>query len=365
MHFGNTRPPSLLSPTVRPTWSPTLPAQIPVFALFAGMIALLAALPLALPGSEPARFLGGPGATLLATLAAAYGIHRWKPSPAAPWWWLTAGLALFFVGETATWAAASLGVPWSSTGIVLLSYLGYPVMAIGLFRIASAQAKVEDRSAILDALVVGAAAALNLWLVIGDRYFADGSHTADENLAMLLSLAATTLVVVLTVRLLFSLSTQLPSVVMLLGGLSALLIAGVLWASNAIDGAPVRSTGVGICFVAGYALLGLATCHESARQRIVVPADSTSELRPHRLMLLIAAAVVPPALIIAESLGWSDGRDHGVAIGITAVAISTLVFIRMFGLTTRVRDLAERRGRDRFEAMVRHSQDIITRGPAR
>ena len=238
--------------------------------------------------------------------------------------------------------------------------LGFPIMAIALLRIASAQAKIEDRSAILDALVVGAAAALNLWLVIGDEYTSGSLHTPDEKLAVMMSLATSVLVVVLTVRLLFSLSTQVPSVVMLLGGLCALLMAGFLWASTALHGSPVRSTGIGLCFVAGYALMGLAACHESAGERVVVPGDETSELRPHRLILLIVAAIVPPALIIGESMGWFDGRDHGLPIAITAIVVSTLVFVRMFGLTVRVREFAERHGRDRFEAMVRHSQDIIT-----
>ena len=77
------------------------------------------------------------------------------------------------------------------------------------------------------------------------------------------------------------------------------------------------------------------------------------------MVLLVAAAIVPPALIIGESVGSSNAR-HGLPIAGTAIVVSILVFVRMFGLTTRVRDLAERRGRDRFEAMVQHSQDIIT-----
>ncbi|HUV09708.1 MAG TPA: PAS domain S-box protein, partial [Acidimicrobiia bacterium] len=371
MHFGNTtrgaggalRKDPKPGPTIttRPAAGEGRQArrQIPPFAGFAGLVAVLAVMPLGMPESNFARLLGGPGVALVATLAAIYGIRRWKPSPTAPWWWVVAGLALFFVGETAMWAAQTLDLPWSSLWVVVLSKAGYPVITVGLLRVASAQAKTDDRSAILDALVVGAAAALNLWLVIGDRFLADPFYTGSEKLTMALSLAGSTLVVVLTVRLLFSLSTHLPSVVMLLGALSALLVGGFLWASNTIQGAPIRDAGTGLCFAAGYALLGLAACHESAGERVIVADDRSVELRPHRLLLLVAAAIVPPALIIGETIGSPDSR-HGLPIAGTAIVVSILVFVRMFGLTSRVRDLAERRGRDRFEAMVRHSRDIIT-----
>ncbi len=376
MHFGNTRhgavgalrtdpapgtpptgPPAGAGPTVRASGTPT--RRIPPFALFAGLVAVLAIVPLGMPESSLARLLGGPAVALVATLAAAYGIRRWKPTPAAPWWWVAAGLGLFFLGETAAWGAQAVDLPWSTLWVSVLSKAGYPVIAVGLLRVASAQAKNEDRSAILDALVVGAAAALNFWLVIGDRFLADPFYTSAEKITMVLSLGGSVLVVVLTVRLLFSLSTHLPSVVMLLGALTSLLVGGFLWASSAVQGAPIRDAATGLCFAAGYALLGLATCHESAGERVVIEEDRAAELRPHRLVLLVAAAIVPPALIIGESVGTSEAR-HDLPIAATAIAVSMLVFVRMFGLTSRVRELAERRGRDRFEAMVRHSQDIIT-----
>ncbi|MFO7591516.1 MAG: EAL domain-containing protein [Acidimicrobiia bacterium] len=372
MHFGNTRrraggalleDPAPIDAS-RPVGSPAPAAraprlQIPPFALFAVLAAMFAILPLGMPESDLARLLGGPGVALVATLAAVYGIRRWQPRPSAPWWWVAAGLTLFTLGEAASWAAQTLEIPWSALWVQVLAKAGYPVIAFGLLRVASAQAKTDDRSAILDALVVGAAAALNLWLVIGEQFLADTFYTSAEKVTMVLSLTGSALVVVLTVRLLFSLSTHLPSVVMLLGALSALLVGGFLWASNAVKGDPIRDAGTGLCFAAGYALLGLAACHESAGERVVVPDDRAVELRPHRLVLLIAAAIVPPALIIGESIGSSDAR-HGLPIAATAIVVSILVFVRMFGLTARVRELAERRGRDRFEAMVQHSHDIIT-----
>jgi diguanylate cyclase (GGDEF)-like protein/PAS domain S-box-containing protein len=304
------------------------------------------------------RLLGAPALALLATAALAVGIARWKPDSARAWWWIGTGLALAFFGEITSWGYERLGSSAFPSMADALHLAAYPAFVAGLLTLAASSRTVRDRSAILDAWIIAAAAALILWLVLMDAYASGSGLTSAQRAFAIAYPAGDVLLLALAVRLLFAFRTRSPANLLLFGAVGSMLIGDVLFALGDLRLGAAHGGVANACILISYVLLGAAGLHRSVAAP-VEPADAEVTVRPTRLVLLILAALVPPMLAIANEVGWWRQPDAIFSVAIATIVVSTLVIVRMWALTRVERAGVELRGRNRFESMIAHSQDVV------
>jgi diguanylate cyclase (GGDEF)-like protein/PAS domain S-box-containing protein len=329
-----------------------------LFWTFAAAGVLIAVFNLAEADTSTARLMGVPCLALLAVVAVVVGCLRWQPEAVRAWTWIAGGLAFLFLGEVGTWVYQRLGSSTFPSMADAFHLAAYPALAAGLLTIAAAHATVRDRLAVLDSSIVAVAAALVLWLVLVEQYTSDASLTTLQKTFSIAYPGADVLLLALTVRLLFSVTTRSASIIMLFAGLAAMLVGDTLFALDGVHTGSGATGSIQGWILAAYLLLGLAGLHRSMAQPAQPPTGAVT-VRSYRLVLLVLAAIVPPALAVAHELGWWHQRDAVLAVAVAGIVVSTLVLVRMWGLSSFVRVLAEQRGQDRFQRMIQHSQDVI------
>jgi diguanylate cyclase (GGDEF)-like protein/PAS domain S-box-containing protein len=329
-----------------------------LFWVFTGAAALIAALSALGAGDGPATLLGAPCLALLVVAAVAVGIVRWQPEDARAWWWICAGVGFLFAAELASWVYDRLGATPFPSIADAFHLAAYPALAAGLVTIAAARREIRDRSAILDASIVAAAAALVLWLLIVGAYATNPNLSGLQKAIAVSYPGADVLLVALTVSLLLASRTRSAALVLLFVGLSALVVSDTLVAVGNLR-VGFSSDVDEVWRLVAFVLIGMAGLHLSVAQP-VEPAEGALSVRPQRLALLVTAAVVPPLLGLTHQLGWWDARDATIAVALATIVVSTLVLVRMWALVRLIRLGVELRGRNRFEQMIRHSQDVVT-----
>jgi diguanylate cyclase (GGDEF)-like protein/PAS domain S-box-containing protein len=282
------------------------------------------------PGQVPAWAAIG----LSAVAAIVYGIRRNRPNAPLAWWFLGAGVLLFITGDTTYkfWhqIMGQQNIPFPSF-IDAIYITMYPVVAVGLLLLARARLPGGDRASLIDSVTVTLGVGLLSWIfLIGPNVRAPGG------MLVRLTAAAYPLGDILVLAMLAHLWSagglrNTAGRLLAIGAVGTLVsdsLYGLInlhpsW--NWYDGNPID-----LGWIVFYACWGAAALHPSMRTLSEPRAAGPPRTGTSRLMLLAAASLVAPAVLLVESV-LGDHVDAPV-IAVVAAAMFLLVLMRMAGL---------------------------------
>src|SRR3954451_6598705 len=279
-------------------------------------------------GSGPVINLLG----LSGVLAMIVGVRRNRPATVLPWWILTFGVGLFWLGDLYTYSYPKLlhhDVPFPSLGdgIYLLMY---PVLMAGLLLLVRRRNPEADRAGLIDSLIITLGLALFSWIGLIAPYLHDHSLSLVGKLTSVAYPLGDVLLLAAAIRLAVDSGRRQKAFYLLVASIVALLITDFTYGLAILHGTYDHQAIYDIGWVAFYLLWGAAALHPSMRGLDEPVRGRESRLTRARLALLAIALIVASAIELIRQVRGDD-VDLMVIIGVSIVLFG-LVVARMTGL---------------------------------
>jgi diguanylate cyclase (GGDEF)-like protein len=267
-----------------------------------------------------------------ATVMAYVAIRRYRPARADAWWLLWTALLFVCLGDSLFTGrlAFDLPAPGSKLWFELPYLIGFPLAALGLFRLIGRSSGHSAWESLLDAVIVTAGVAIPVWSFVLDPAM-DRGLVADSGLAARLTYPIIDLVIVIMIcRLWLNRGARTRSVGFLLIAQTSMLVADFVywWGSPGQDIPqynPVASALYLIWFISG-----VAAVMDPSMARTDGSAEAATRRRggTGRLLLLLMLSLVGPlSSVLAHRVADTEftGPDLVVTPVLTALLASALV----------------------------------------
>jgi diguanylate cyclase (GGDEF)-like protein len=277
---------------------------------------------------------------LTSVLVGVAGVRRHRPDNARAWYVFAAGQLTWVIGDvvyTVNGMVFHLEAYPSWADVFYLA--AYPLLAAGLAMLARGRGE-RDVAGLLDAGIIATGVALAYWVLMIDPITQDTSVPA---LARFISAAyptADVLLFAVVARMLTGPLRRTPSGWLLIAGAALTFASDIFYTMVA---AVSEYTGgiVNAGFLFAYVCWAGAALHPSMRaQSAAAPARRH---RRGRLVILAAATLLAPAVLVAEGLRHPSDVDW-LAITVGAVVLIGLVVARMFGFVTELQAQSQQLG---------------------
>ena len=301
---------------------------------------------------EPGSAISYLGLSALPIAAIALGLRFNKPRIRAPWELLAAGQLCFLLGD-AIWYTAYLpdeidpGQPHISDAFYLL---GYPLLAVAVALFIRARQPRYRLTAAIDALLIGLAAVLALWLVAIDGFIHDEAVGFSERLVLLAYPIMDVLVLSAAAYLLLS-GRQAKGAFWLLAASLAALCAGDVVYPFLPEGTATDFLSDSLWMVS-YGLFGLTALVPSMRNLTEESDAPTAPEGGARLVLIGAALTALPAFALIQRF-MLDHQDLAVT-GLTGAIALVAILVRM-----RELGLVHRRLESRYSSLLANASDAF------
>ena len=327
---------------------------------FLGLGAVLTVAYFLLPSVEDQDvFYQAPEMLAIFAILVAIGLHR--PRNATAWLLLAGGLTLTTTGDW-TWVVLDrvFGIdPFPSVADAF--YLaGMGTVAASMWLLIRGRLPEGDRAGLLDALIVTVSAGLLTWVLLLDPVVsATGQSTGELAVALAYPLIDI-LLLGLLVRLVLVPGVMSPSLRMVVAALLAFLAADYPYAILALNDGYATGMLIDAGWIFGAVLWGAAALHPSmatvsARGE---RAEGAGRLSPWRFLLLGAASLLPPALLLLQ---WSGGLPLDVPVVAAAcIVLFVLVIARLHGVVADLRRTLHERTALEAELERRALHDPLT-----
>ncbi|WP_030325698.1 aminotransferase class I/II-fold pyridoxal phosphate-dependent enzyme [Streptomyces sp. NRRL B-3229] len=303
--------------------------------------------------------LAGVGAVLV-------GVRLHRPAHRWPWWTLAAGLLTFIAGDTyynvmEQYFHVSNPFPSPSDALYLTTY---PLFAIGLSGLIRYRWAGHDLPSLLDALIVTAGLALPVWVYLVQPLTEVDGLTWQQRAISIAYPLGDVLVLALLARLLAPSPVDGPnrSVQLLVVGTATLLVFDIAYGILQLNSMWQAGTVLDAGWIVFYTAWGLAALHPSmASLTAAVPQQQAPLPPPHRMVMLGAATLIAPAILLYEAVTRSP--HHTAVIAAFSAALFLLVILRLAGMVVVhrgavARELALRQAAGSLVAAVRQ-RDVV------
>ncbi|MEU8752864.1 EAL domain-containing protein [Streptomyces chartreusis] len=307
----------------------TLPTAHRLMAAHIALVATITGLYLTVPDLRTPLWAG---IGLAGAAAVITGVQLHRPAHRWPWWMFAAGLLAFAAGDAyynvqEAYFAASNPFPSPADACYLAVY---PLLTAGLFGLVRYRWVDRDLPSLLDALVITAGLALPVWVYLVQPLARLEGLTWQERTISLAYPLGDILVLALLVRLLTPspLSRSNRAVQLLVLGTLTMLCSDIAYGIIQLSGDWQAGTLLDSGWAVFYTAWGLAALHPSMAELTAADPEPQSLLPPwRRLVLLTAATLIPPAILVyEESMGHV--RDAAV-LGAFSSALFLLVILRL------------------------------------
>ncbi|MDR7279577.1 EAL domain-containing protein [Catenuloplanes atrovinosus] len=274
-----------------------------------------------------------------AAIAVLVGVLLNRPARGLPWFLLCGVLVTFALGDAVYNLTSRDAFPSPADGFYLLSY---PLLAGALLVFIRFRSGADDRAALLDALLPTAAIGLVVWVFWIGPLVRDTDLSTAEKLTSIGYPLGDVLALAMLVRLLSAPGTRHLSITALTVGVIALLGTDLIYGLSRLNQDWSTGGPVDVGWVIFYALLGYASLDPSmTRLTEHTPAAFTPRVAGwRRLAMLVAAALVAPAVLVYENL---DGTvSDAPVIAIFSALMFLLVIGRLAGLLADHRRISHR-----------------------
>jgi diguanylate cyclase (GGDEF)-like protein len=268
---------------------------------------------------------------LSAALIVLVGVRIHRPSHRLPWFLLSAGIASFTGGDTASDVLTNAH-PFPSVAD-LFCLIAYPLVAAALLIFIRLRSGMGSRAALLDALVPTAGLGLLFWVFRIAPYVRDGHLSLIEKLYPL----GDVLVLAVLARLL-TMGGRRPVALRLVAvGVTGLLVADVLYGLGQPAGTGSLADAGWILF---YAATAFAALHSSMREMTARDNADSEVAGAGRIAVMSLTAMIAPAVLLVEDL--RGNVVHAPMIAIASSGIFLLVMARVAGLIQAQRETVAR-----------------------
>ena len=240
-----------------------------------------------------------------------------------------------------------------------LDLAGRLVLLAGLAVLASRRGNVRDYTAFTDAVAVGVAACVVIWLTVFRGYFERGDLRIVERVVTLSYLALDVAIVVALVLLLAGSRGGVTSLRLLTLGVVVVVGADFVWLVLEVHGSYSVGHLLDVTWPIGYACIAAAALHTTMRDVVTTtpPRHAPDLLRSMNFAAAVATLPVLSLTLVLLHIRLTTLDE--VAIGAGAVIIAVCVMVRFYGLVRLTGTLAEARSEHRTGALIRESQDVI------
>lgn len=295
---------------------------------------------------------------LLATVAALVGARRRTGADAIGWLAIAGSCAMTAASYSLGFVTGALD-PRTLDGLSgILRAPDRTLLALGLIAFVSARSPVRERYLAIEATVVSLTAMLVMWVLLIEPAFGRTSMGETDRMLSLALPASDLVLVTLAARMTLGYRAKSRAFSLLLAGLVVRLLANAVdfWTSTG-EPAPIGPA------VHGLTALSLALFAAAALDRTADEAPQVAHnavaLDRLRLATIALCAIVPQAVLIGLLISDNADRTTLLFAGVVTATVTLLALARLWGLAVAVRDLTERRGRDRLASLVERSSDVV------
>jgi len=293
-----------------------------------------------------------------AVVAIFVGIRIHRPEAANQWNLVLLAMVCVCADEWVWFANDVRGIdPVPSWGEAL-DLAGRAVLLVALARLSSRHGQLRDRTAVIDAGVIGGTVTAIVWLFVFRTYFY-GDVAVIERLMTLAYLVLDISLLVGFVLLVFDARRGGAALRLLATGVGVLVAGDVVWLGLVAHDSYVIGHLLDAVWPVAYALLAAAALHPTMTKL----ADGDRVARPPgtlRLLILPCGLVaIPLADLVADLLGIELSRIDTTLLGVGGMLVAVVIAVRYFGLMRFVGDVADARGARRTEALVREAVEVI------
>ena len=279
---------------------------------------------------------------LAAATALIVGVRTYRPRQPLAWYLLAAGQLLFTSGDTINnayqWVLKTEPSFPSPADAVYLTC--FPLLAGGLLLLVRAQTPGRDRTSLIDAVIMATGAGLLSWIFLIVPYVRAPDLTQAQRLVSVAYPVADVLLLAVAVRLWRAGSANTTATWLLTAGLAALLIGDTVYGLSQLTIGWVPGGALDLIWILFSLGLGAAALHPSMPSLSEPAAAPTPRLTWHRRILLTAATLMAPAMLVIQA-----ARHQPIDIGVNAagtVVLFVLLTARMTGLAGQAARQQER-----------------------
>ena len=271
---------------------------------------------------------------------AVLGIRAHRPTGWLPWLFLAAGQLAFVIGDV-IWTVYQANGEDPFPSIADASYIiGYPILAVGLAIAIRRRVSGGDRAGLLDGAILACGAVVVWWSFVLGPLVA----TSDPDpLSFAIGVAypiGDLLLIGLALGLLMTPGARSPSFALLVTNLTVVLVADLVFNLQTLNGTYVDGGVLDAVWLVAYTVFAMSALHPSMAEVFDPRPLPITLLGPIRYVLLAAAMLVGPALLViqeehAGSLSW--------VVALATAVLSVLVLTRLAGVVGHLdRDIRRR-----------------------
>jgi signal transduction histidine kinase len=275
---------------------------------------------------------------LLAASALVAGVRLYQPSLPLAWYLLAAGQLLFSIGDTINntygWIL-HVEAPFPSIADPI--YLSvYVIQVNGLLLLIRAQTPGRDRSSLIDAVIVATGLGLLSWIFLIVPYVRAPDLTPLQRVVSIAYPIADVFLLAVAVRLWRPGSYRNASTSLLTVALAALLIVDTAYGLSQLTVGWVPGGALDLIWIVYVLGLGASALHPSMRLLSEPAAAPTPKLTWQRRMLLTAATLMAPAMLVIQT-----ARHQPIDVGVNAAG-TVVLFVLLTARMTAVAGQAAR-----------------------
>jgi signal transduction histidine kinase len=277
-----------------------------------------------------------------AVVALIVGVRRYRPKQPLAWYLLAGGQLLFTTGDTINsayeWVVqAEAPFPSSADAVYLACFA---LLAGGLLALARAQTPGRDRTSLIDAVIIATGAGLLSWVFLIVPYVRAPDLTLMQRLVSVAYPVADVMLLAVAVRLLRPGSAKSVASLLLTVALAAVLIVDTAYGLSQLTVGWVPGGALDLIWIVYVLGLGSAALHPSMRSLSEPAPAPTPRLTWRRRLLLTAATLMAPAMLVIQT-----ARHQPIDVGVNAagtVVLFVLLTARMTGLAGQAARQQER-----------------------
>jgi len=284
---------------------------------------------------------------LSAPIAIVVAVRVYRPNQPAAWYLIALGQMLFVAGDVITYNYDRFfggEPPFPSIGDAL--YLSvYPFLIAGILLLIRRRTPGGDRPSLIDSLIVAVGVGALSWVFLMAPYVRDESLTLLQKVVAMGYPIMDLLLVSAIVRLAVGAGRRGTSFYLISASILVLFVTDSIYAWIVLHGGYDNSTGLleggwGLF----YLLLGAGALNVSMRY-LEEPGTQREPLHPRRRLLLLAAAsLVSPSVLVIQAFRGVSQPEEVVVIGACTITLFVLVLIRLSGVMV---DISEYRRAER------------------
>jgi signal transduction histidine kinase len=286
---------------------------------------------------------------VVSAAAIGWGALRNRPSFRLPWLLFALGNLSFAVADVIFNVLVDPPVP----SVADVFYLGgYPLLAAGIVLLVVRAGGLHRVAALVDAAIVTVAFTLAQWAFAIDRIVDGGGSTATRAVDSAYPLMDVLLLACLA-GFFITAAWRTPAFLLLVASIGCMLLSDEIYAVTSY----VSGAWLDVGWLCSYVLWGAAALHPSMRALSLERDREQPRVGWLRFVLLVAALVTAPTVLLVQHL--RHVHIDVTAVAIAAAVVSVLVVLRLAGIMRaleriRAQLLEADRLKDEFVALISH-----------